>query len=208
MPDVVDLCVHLAVVPLLLLFCLCGSAAGLPGGFTEMPFDTKSHLINYRTEGQGENTVMCLHRNMWFIVSAQYENMATEKEIIKRLYFLTWTLVLQQAVPLINMTAVDGDAVKICRAATTMASLPVFEGQKSVVSMGGMNDGMFQERFSSGRRGEAFGVMNQPSGSGLYSEYHGRESVAGDMFSGMALSDHFLGQYYNQVMTNLYFLSS
>ncbi|GLD67701.1 desmoglein-2-like protein, partial [Lates japonicus] len=28
----------------------------LNGGFTEMPFDTKSHLINYRTEGQGENT--------------------------------------------------------------------------------------------------------------------------------------------------------
>uniref|UniRef100_A0A4W6EPD7 Cadherin domain-containing protein n=1 Tax=Lates calcarifer TaxID=8187 RepID=A0A4W6EPD7_LATCA len=46
----------LALIPLLLLFCQCGGAGGLPGGFTEMPFDTKSHLINYRTEGQGENT--------------------------------------------------------------------------------------------------------------------------------------------------------
>ncbi|XP_071342910.1 desmoglein-2.1-like isoform X2 [Trachinotus anak] len=46
----------LALIPLLLLFCQCGGAAGLAGGFTEMPFDTKSHLINYRTEGQGENT--------------------------------------------------------------------------------------------------------------------------------------------------------
>ncbi|XP_032363606.1 LOW QUALITY PROTEIN: desmoglein-2-like [Etheostoma spectabile] len=40
----------------MLLFCNCGGAGGLPDGFTEMPFDTKSHLINYRTEGQGENT--------------------------------------------------------------------------------------------------------------------------------------------------------
>lgn len=45
------------VIPLLLLFCQCGSAAGMPGTFAEMPFDTKSNLINYRTEGQGENTV-------------------------------------------------------------------------------------------------------------------------------------------------------
>lgn len=102
------------------------------------------------------------------------------------------------------MTAVDG--VKIGTAGTKMASLPVFDGQKSVISMGGMNGSMIQERFSSGSRGEAFAVMSQPSGSGFYSEFHGRESVAeGDMFNGMALSDHFLGQYYNQVMTNLYF---
>ncbi|KAE8293849.1 Desmoglein-4 Cadherin family member 13 Precursor [Larimichthys crocea] len=46
----------LLLIPLLLLFCQCGGSAGLPGGFTELPFDTKSHLINYRTEGQGENT--------------------------------------------------------------------------------------------------------------------------------------------------------
>lgn len=65
------------------------------------------------------------------------------------------------------MTAVDG--VKTGTAGTTMASLPVFDGQKSVVSMGGMNGGMLQERFSSGRRGEAWGVMSQPSGSGFYS---------------------------------------
>ncbi|KAK2836046.1 hypothetical protein Q5P01_016530 [Channa striata] len=46
----------LLLIPLLLLFCLCGDGAALPGNFTEMPFDTKSHLINYHTEGQGENT--------------------------------------------------------------------------------------------------------------------------------------------------------
>uniref|UniRef100_A0A8D3BMF8 Cadherin domain-containing protein n=1 Tax=Scophthalmus maximus TaxID=52904 RepID=A0A8D3BMF8_SCOMX len=47
----------LAFILLLLLFCQCGQAAGLSGGFAEMPFDTKSHLINYRTEGPGVNTV-------------------------------------------------------------------------------------------------------------------------------------------------------
>ncbi|KAM8745386.1 desmoglein-2.1-like [Acanthopagrus schlegelii] len=46
----------LLLIPLLLLFCNCGGAAGLSGNFTEMPFDTKSHLINYHTEGQGDNT--------------------------------------------------------------------------------------------------------------------------------------------------------
>uniref|UniRef100_A0A7N8XNZ0 Desmoglein-2-like n=1 Tax=Mastacembelus armatus TaxID=205130 RepID=A0A7N8XNZ0_9TELE len=46
----------LLLIPLLLLFCHCGSGGGLAGDFAEMPFDTKSHLINYHTEGQGENT--------------------------------------------------------------------------------------------------------------------------------------------------------
>uniref|UniRef100_A0A3B4AZD5 Cadherin domain-containing protein n=1 Tax=Periophthalmus magnuspinnatus TaxID=409849 RepID=A0A3B4AZD5_9GOBI len=47
----------LLLIPLLALFCFCGRTWGMPGAFTEMPFDTKSHLINYHTEGQGENTV-------------------------------------------------------------------------------------------------------------------------------------------------------
>lgn len=49
-------CCGFTVVPLLLFFCLCGEDA-LSGAFTDIPYDTKSHLINYHTEGQGENTV-------------------------------------------------------------------------------------------------------------------------------------------------------
>lgn len=45
------------VIPLLLLFCTCGLGDALTGSFTEIPVDTKSYLINYHTEGQGENTV-------------------------------------------------------------------------------------------------------------------------------------------------------
>ncbi|XP_060773614.1 desmoglein-2.1-like [Neoarius graeffei] len=44
----------LLLIPLLLLFCQCGAAA-MSGPFTEMPFDTKEHLISYHTEGQGED---------------------------------------------------------------------------------------------------------------------------------------------------------
>ncbi|KAG7488417.1 hypothetical protein MATL_G00034290 [Megalops atlanticus] len=47
----------LLFVPLLLLFCSCGSAGagGIPGVFTDLPFDAKEHLISYHTEGQGED---------------------------------------------------------------------------------------------------------------------------------------------------------
>ncbi|PWA25246.1 hypothetical protein CCH79_00005344, partial [Gambusia affinis] len=40
------------VVPLLLLFCLCGSAAR---DFKAIPFEANEHLISYHTEGQGED---------------------------------------------------------------------------------------------------------------------------------------------------------
>ncbi|XP_072568951.1 desmoglein-2.1-like isoform X2 [Paramormyrops kingsleyae] len=48
------------LIPLLLLFCNCGAAGagafgGMRGGFTEMPFSTKEHLIAYHTEGKGED---------------------------------------------------------------------------------------------------------------------------------------------------------
>uniref|UniRef100_A0AAY5EYT6 Cadherin domain-containing protein n=1 Tax=Electrophorus electricus TaxID=8005 RepID=A0AAY5EYT6_ELEEL len=46
----------LLLIPLLLLSCQCGKA-GFGGGFADMPFDTKEHLISYNTEGQGEDRV-------------------------------------------------------------------------------------------------------------------------------------------------------
>ncbi|KAG5849882.1 hypothetical protein ANANG_G00076400 [Anguilla anguilla] len=47
----------LLLIPLLLLFCNCGGAGagGIGGGFSDMPFDTKEHLISYHTEGKGED---------------------------------------------------------------------------------------------------------------------------------------------------------
>lgn len=44
----------LLVVPMALLKCECGSAGV---NFTEMPFETKQHLMAYRTEGKGEDKV-------------------------------------------------------------------------------------------------------------------------------------------------------
>lgn len=46
-----------SVVPLLLLFCLCGDAAAV-GAFKAIPYDTKQQLISYHTEGQGEDKVL------------------------------------------------------------------------------------------------------------------------------------------------------
>ncbi|XP_076135359.1 desmoglein-2.1-like [Alosa pseudoharengus] len=41
----------LLLIPLLALYCTCAGATG----FTELPFDTKTHLISYHTEGKGED---------------------------------------------------------------------------------------------------------------------------------------------------------
>ncbi|KAJ3595124.1 hypothetical protein NHX12_004429 [Muraenolepis orangiensis] len=48
-----------SVVPLLLLFCLCGGAAAM-GNFKAIPFDAKEQLIAYHTEGQGEDKAVPL----------------------------------------------------------------------------------------------------------------------------------------------------
>ncbi|XP_051983851.1 desmoglein-2-like protein isoform X2 [Xyrauchen texanus] len=47
------------VVPLLLMFCLCGGMASAVD-FKSIPFDAKEHLILYNTEGQGEDKEMAL----------------------------------------------------------------------------------------------------------------------------------------------------
>ncbi|XP_061636596.1 desmoglein-2.1-like isoform X2 [Phyllopteryx taeniolatus] len=51
----------LLLVPLLVLFCQCGGAVRLPVGAADIPFETKSHLVNYCTEGQGENAEVPLN---------------------------------------------------------------------------------------------------------------------------------------------------
>lgn len=101
-------------------------------------------------------------------------------------------------------TQMDGGGVMVGKGMAGMTSamvpLAAFDGQKSVTSMDGMNGGFYGDGFSLGHREGTWGMMNQPSGSGLYSEFQGRESsVSGGMFDGMALPDHFLRQYYSQV---------
>lgn len=64
---------------------------------------------------------------------------------------------------------------------------------------------VYGDGYASGHRGESWGMANQAIGSGLYSEFDGRESRAGGgMYEGMALPDHFLGQYYSQVSNYFY----
>ncbi|XP_053178220.1 desmoglein-2.1-like [Scomber japonicus] len=152
----------LLLIPLLLLLCQCGDAAGLPGGFTKMPFDTKSHLINYHTEGQGENT----------------------------------------EVPLLNMPSpAYGDMVQRGMAAKSSAMAPMadYDFQKSVTSIDGINGHINPD----GHREGTWGMMNQMSYSGFYSEFESREAGGGEIYDGMALPDNFLGQYYSQKASGL-----
>jgi hypothetical protein len=50
------------VLPLLLLFCLCGGAGAI-GSFKAIPFDAKEQLIAYHTEGLGEAKVPDINPN-------------------------------------------------------------------------------------------------------------------------------------------------
>uniref|UniRef100_A0A3B5LDF3 Cadherin domain-containing protein n=1 Tax=Xiphophorus couchianus TaxID=32473 RepID=A0A3B5LDF3_9TELE len=52
-----------AVIPLLLVFCQCGGANTIfSDQFSDLPFDTKEHLINYHTECIGEDKVYLLNK--------------------------------------------------------------------------------------------------------------------------------------------------
>ncbi|KAM4548234.1 desmoglein-2.1-like [Odontesthes bonariensis] len=137
----------LLLIPLLGLFCLCGNKEKFPDIFSEMPFDTKSHLISYHTEGQGDNTEVPT-------TTAQVCTNTVQNTV--------------QRAPVTNL-----------------------EMQQSVTSINGYNgvtshtDGMW-------------GVNNW-DGSGIYSVSEGREvRGGGGIYDGLALSDHFLRQYYSQ----------
>lgn len=65
------------VVPVLLLNCSCGGAAGgigHPNYFADLPFETKESLIYYHTEGPGEDRVKysTIHENMMQQKSSTY----------------------------------------------------------------------------------------------------------------------------------------
>ncbi|KAK5869346.1 hypothetical protein PBY51_024071 [Eleginops maclovinus] len=123
---------------LFLLFCNCGESAG----FTPMPFDTKSHLINYHTEGQGENT----------------------------------------DVPLLNIPLQVGGGGVIDQ--------HLFQGS----GYGLYKDTYFQDAYN------AWGTSNV-SDSRTWIRNEGSQVQQG-IYDGMALPDHFLGQYYSQKVTS------
>ncbi|XP_072294071.1 desmoglein-2.1-like isoform X2 [Eucyclogobius newberryi] len=158
----------LLLLLLLALFCQCGKG-NLLGGFTDMPYDNKSHLINYRTEGQGENTQVPL-MNMQTDADFVDVGMATKTSAMGQM----GTMDLQHR-SLVSMDEMNGG---MGYGAGQM------EGTWRGMSQMGMNQmGMNQMG------------MNQMGGSGFQSEYRERET---GMFDGMSLPLHYLGQYYNQ----------
>uniref|UniRef100_A0A667Y0G7 Desmoglein 2 n=1 Tax=Myripristis murdjan TaxID=586833 RepID=A0A667Y0G7_9TELE len=165
----------LLLIPLLLLFCNCGGAGGLAGGFTEMPFDTKSHLIAYHTEGQGENTEVPL-LNMPTQVDGEIAKLAT----------------------VANGTM----AVPVGAGGFQMSSASMDGAFYQDGYTGGYKDGAWGMMSQTGMMSQAdmmgqAGMMGQGGqGSGLYSEFERRET--GGMYDGIALPCHFLEQYYSQ----------
>ena len=99
-------------------------------------------------------------------------------------------------------TQVDGDMVNMGMATKTSAMAPMagFDFERSVASMDGVNGVIYQDGFESGHRERTWGVMNQSSVTGYYSEFESREAGGGGgIYDNMALPDHFLEQYYTQV---------
>lgn len=76
-----------------------------------------------------------------------------------------------------------------------MDALGSFDFAQSVGSINRLNGANYQGSY----RKEIWG-MNQQDPSGFYSETETRESLGGvGLYDGMALPDHFLRQYYDQV---------
>ncbi|XP_042368749.1 desmoglein-3-like [Plectropomus leopardus] len=136
----------LALLLLALLFCQCGGDGGLPGDFAKMPFETKSHLINYHTEGQGENTAVPL-----LILPTTDEESGGKKDI--------------PALP-----------------------LPGFKDTLDFPSIDRTDEIIYSD-FAHGHSKERWDVNQHIRGGGI--------------FDGMALSDHFLGQYYSQKVNSV-----
>lgn len=90
-----------------------------------------------------------------------------------------------------------GDMVQRGMAAKSSAMAPMadYDFQKSVTSIDGINGHINPD----GHREGTWGMMNQMSYSGFYSEFESREAGGGEIYDCMALPDNFLGQYYSQV---------
>ncbi|KAM7388788.1 hypothetical protein PAMP_024938 [Pampus punctatissimus] len=172
----------LLLIPLLLLFCQCGSA-GLPGGFTEMPFDTKSHLINYHTEGQGENTAVPLM------------NLPTQLDASAFKSSMGMANTVSAGMPN-TVSAGMANTVSAGMANNVSAGMAnnVSSGANNRFSMDGINGAAFEESSGFQTWGEQWGS------SAAYLGFEGREAGVGGggIYDGMALPDHFLGQYYTQ----------
>lgn len=84
-----------------------------------------------------------------------------------------------------------------------MASLDV---KQTIGSANQVQGAAYPNDFLNESSEKALGMISQTAGYGFYTEAFGREysgmseaAADGGMFDHMALSDHFLGQYYTQV---------
>ncbi|KAM8850390.1 desmoglein-2-like protein [Spinachia spinachia] len=159
----------LLLLPLLLLFCLCGGAAA-NGDFKDIPFDTKQQLIAYHTEGQGDDReVPLLH-----VPEQVHVGTVNAK----------------------NNSAYGGQGYS--------GGLMEIGGAAGAAGAGGALHNSFyshekqdlynQHHVSGGQVGMDYVEAGMMTGQGreqLFSRYRA------EAFDGMALSDHFLAEYYS-----------
>lgn len=203
-----------AVIPLLLMICQCGGAGTIfPDQFTDLPFDTKEHLIAYHTEGKGEDKVgyhfflLLKETNVTYMFldiitlsKPLYSKMAISNTLCLCLCFF-------QQIPLLSAPLMmgKGSNVEMAQAPNynaspskiggTLQTTPVYresvwnvqENSKSWMEMD--NAHMFSR--------ESF---NHGVSSGAFSrEAFGAQQMT-SVYDDIALPDSFLDEYYSQVL--------
>ncbi|CAL1593128.1 unnamed protein product [Knipowitschia caucasica] len=165
----------LLLLLLVALLCYCGGAWGMPLEFANMPYDTKSRLMSYHTEGQGEDKDV----PELIMPTTQMDGNMHDMSHISSMEFQQNQMGFQQ-----NQMSNMG---------FQQISGMLEEGVNGYYQ-GQMDGGM---GYGAGQMDGTWRGMSQMGGSGFQSEYMSRERDTG-IYDGMALPHHFLGQYYNQ----------
>ena len=177
----------LAVLPLLLLFCLCGGAGDV-GGFKPMPWEAKQHLVDYNCEGQGEDKVSAVRSlTARLLLYCVFNHSILQTGRIKWNEWnespqLKHAILTSQDVPMVILV--------------TEGKVDLTGAAGSHLSQSNINNGHYHW----------FNQVNTDHGTwyGQHGQGFGGSSVQRGAFEGIALSEEFLRNYYSNVSVCLF----